>query len=149
MPADGIVTMMGGPYGACSYVSNQLVFGNTPGGSARIPTTFKDGTSNTIVFTERYTVCDGTAVGWQMGMCGTPPTWPWSYQPATFPTLPLPQMAPTDSDCDYTLLQSPYHNVILVGLGDSSVRTVSSAVSQYSWNLALNPADGQIFDNSW
>jgi hypothetical protein len=36
-----------------------------------------------------------------------------------------------------------------VGLGDGSVRLVSFGVSQYSWNLALNPADGQTLDNSW
>jgi hypothetical protein len=29
------------------------------------------------------------------------------------------------------------------------VRTVGAGVSQYNWNLALNPADGQVFDSSW
>jgi hypothetical protein len=32
---------------------------------------------------------------------------------------------------------------------DGSVRTVGAGVSQYNWNLALNPADGQVFDSSW
>jgi hypothetical protein len=36
-----------------------------------------------------------------------------------------------------------------VGMGDGSVRSVSAGVSVYSWNLALNPADGQSFDYSW
>jgi hypothetical protein len=63
--------------------------------------------------------------------------------------LPLPQMAPTPNNCYPMLLQSPYAGGILVGLGDGSVRSVSSGVSQYSWNLALNPSDGQVFDNSW
>src|SRR5262249_45220798 len=51
MSADGTVVsqMMGGPYGGCSYASNYLVFGNTPGGKARIPQTFLDGTSHTII----------------------------------------------------------------------------------------------------
>src|SRR5262249_29628971 len=62
MPADGIVMMMGSPYGGCSYASNSLVFGNQPGGSARIPATFRDGTSNTIVFSQRYTDCSGMTV---------------------------------------------------------------------------------------
>jgi hypothetical protein len=44
MPSSGIVTMMGGPYGGCSYACNYLVFGNVPGGSARIGATFPDGT---------------------------------------------------------------------------------------------------------
>ena len=32
MPANGIVSMMGGNYGGCSYVSNFIVFENNPGG---------------------------------------------------------------------------------------------------------------------
>jgi prepilin-type processing-associated H-X9-DG protein len=39
--------------------------------------------------------------------------------------------------------------LINVCLMDGSVRTVTSGVSQYSWNLALQPADGQVFDNTW
>jgi prepilin-type N-terminal cleavage/methylation domain-containing protein len=150
MPGDGIVTMMGGPYGGCSYVSNFVVFGNNPGGSAKIPATFPDGTSNTIVFGQIYTVCGGMAVGWQMGMCGNPPTWPYYYDPmANYLTLPLPQMAPSIGTCDPMRMQSPYPAGIMVGLGDGSVRMVSSGVSQNSWNFAINPSDGQTFDNSW
>jgi prepilin-type N-terminal cleavage/methylation domain-containing protein len=150
MPANGIVTMMGGTYGGCSYASNYLVFGNTPGGTARIPSTFSDGTSNTLVFGERFTVCGGMAVGWQMGMCGNPPTWPYNYNPTTdYLNLSLPQLTPNVNTCDPMMLQSPYTGGIMVGLGDGSVRLVSSGVSQYSWNLALNPNDGKTFDSSW
>jgi prepilin-type N-terminal cleavage/methylation domain-containing protein len=149
MPGNGIVIMMGMPYGGCSYASNLLVFGNVPGGSARIPSTFADGTSNTIVFAERYTDCGGTTVGWSMGMCGFPPTWPYSYTASDYLALPLPQMAPNRSACEPNRLQSPYSGGVLVGLGDGSVRSVSPGVSLYSWNLAVNPADGQAFDDSW
>src|SRR5690348_3709435 len=65
MPADGMVTMMGMPYGGTSYTSNYQVFGNDAGGSARLPATFQDGTSNTIVFGQIYTNCGGMATGWQ------------------------------------------------------------------------------------
>jgi prepilin-type N-terminal cleavage/methylation domain-containing protein len=149
MPGNGLVTMMGMPYGGCSYASNFLVFGDVPGGSASIPSSFPDGMSNTIVFGERYTSCSGTQVGWAMGMCGNPPTWPYAYQSAGFPSLPLPQTKPSLSACDPTRLQSPFSSGMLVGLGDGSVRVISTGVSQYSWNLALNPADGQVFDSSW
>jgi hypothetical protein len=46
-------------------------------------------------------------------------------------------------------LQSPYAGGLMVGMGDGSVRMVSSGVSQYSWNLALNPSDGLTLDSSW
>jgi hypothetical protein len=149
MPGDGIVTMMGGPYGGCSYASNYVVFGNAPGGSAKIPATFTDGTSNTIVLSERFTVCSGIAVGWQMGMCGNPPTWPYYYTQANYLALPLPQMAPNILACDPSRLQSPFVGGIMAAMGDGSVRLLSSGISQSAWNLALNPSDGQTFDNSW
>jgi prepilin-type N-terminal cleavage/methylation domain-containing protein len=145
----GMVTMMGMPYGGCSYASNYLVFGSRPGGQARIPTTFPDGTSNTIVFMERYTDCGGMAVGWAMGMCGNPPTWPYYYNRSLYLALPTPQYAPTLQDCDPTRVQTPYLGGILVALADGSVRPVARGVSQYSWNVALNPADGKVFDDSW
>jgi prepilin-type N-terminal cleavage/methylation domain-containing protein len=149
MPANGLVTMMGMPYGGTSYTCNYLVFGNTPGGSARIPATFADGTSNTLLFGQIYTNCGGMAVGWQMGMCGNPPTWPYYYTAANYLSLPLPQLGINPNACDPMRMQSPYAGGMIVGLGDGSVRPVSSGVSLYSWNLALNPADGLTFDGSW
>jgi hypothetical protein len=152
MPANGIVNsmMMGGPYGGCSFASNFQVFGATPGGQAKIPATFTDGTSNTIIFSQNYTDCNGTQYMWNMGSCGNPPTWPYSYNPATnFLSLPLPQIRPPIAQCDPTLLQSPYAGVILIGLADGSVRNLANGVSAYTWNLALNPNDGKVFDNTW
>jgi prepilin-type N-terminal cleavage/methylation domain-containing protein len=149
MPANALVTMLGMPYGGCSYASNYIVFGSTQGGQAQIPTTFSDGMSNTIVFAPRFTDCGGIQVGWAMGMCGNPPTWPYYYTPANYLSLPLPQIKPSINACDPSRLQSPYAGGVLVGLGDGSVRLVSSGVSSYSWNLAFNPADGQYFDSTW
>jgi prepilin-type N-terminal cleavage/methylation domain-containing protein len=152
MPSNGIVNsmMMGGPFGGCSYSSNYLVFGNTPGGQAKIPSSIPDGTSNTIVFGPNYTDCNGVQYMWDMGSCGNPPTWPYYYDPKVdYLSLPLPQIKPTPNQCDFTLLQSPYSGIILVGLADGSVRNLSSGVSMYSWNLAINPADGLVFDSSW
>lgn len=152
MPANGIVNsmMMGGPYGGCSYASNFLVFGSAPGGQARMPASFPDGLSNTILFSERFTDCNGTQYMWNMGSCGNPPTWPYSYNPRTdYLSLPSPQFRPALNLCDPSLLQSPYIAVIPVGLADGSVRNVSAGVSRLSWNLAMNPSDGLTFDNSW
>jgi hypothetical protein len=70
-----------------------------PRAGARIPSSFPDGTSNTIVFGTRYTDCGGAQVGWAMGMCG-PPTWPYSDTAANYLSLPLPQLAPNPKDGD-------------------------------------------------
>jgi prepilin-type N-terminal cleavage/methylation domain-containing protein len=151
LASDGTVfsMMMGGTYGGCSYACNYLVFGSTNGGQARIPSSFPDGTSNTLVFTQIYSDCSGMEYMWNMGSCGNPPTWPYWYTNANYLSLPLPQIRPSPGACDPSRVQSPYSGVILAGLADGSVRTVSSGVSAYSWNLAVNPADGQVFDATW
>jgi hypothetical protein len=87
---------------------------------------------------------------WNMGNNGSPPTWPYYYNPtANYLSLPLPQVAPPIPQCDPMTMQSPYSGVFLAGLADGSVRMMNSGISAYSWNLAINPNDGQTFDSSW
>ena len=65
--------------GDASYAGNFQVFGGTANtnsstnwdGQARISATFQDGTSNTILFAEKYSRCDGTGLGgtwWMRGV---------------------------------------------------------------------------------
>jgi prepilin-type N-terminal cleavage/methylation domain-containing protein len=81
---------------------------------------------------------------------------PYSPDPAYLPggtlngaNYPLPQCGVTPMQADPARFQSTHTGIINVVMMDGSVRTVGSGVSQYSWNLALNPADGQVFDSSW
>jgi prepilin-type N-terminal cleavage/methylation domain-containing protein len=81
---------------------------------------------------------------------------PYSPDPAYLPggalygaNYPLPQCGVTPLQSNPAQFQSMHTNLINVCLMDGSVRTVTSGVSQYSWNLALQPADGQVFDSSW
>jgi prepilin-type N-terminal cleavage/methylation domain-containing protein len=81
---------------------------------------------------------------------------PYSPDPAYLPggqlygaNYPLPQCGVTPMLSDPSRFQSMHTGLILVCMMDGSVRPVTSGISQYSWNLALNPADGQVFDNSW
>ena len=62
---------------------------------------------------------------------------------------PLPQCGVTPTQADPSRFQSMHTGAILVCLMDGSVRSVGAGVSQYSWDLALQPADGQVFDSSW
>jgi prepilin-type N-terminal cleavage/methylation domain-containing protein len=195
LPSNGIPPQSGGR-GACSYASNAFVFGTgnnnntagwapgwnntTPcdGGYARIPATFIDGTSNTILFFERYTICQNTAFIWSEsgtilgGSGGTAgPFWSEVYPPGNnygqappafsnngsngvpFP-LPLFQSKPSigqnpPNGCDKTLLQGLSTAGIMVGLGDGSVRLVSSGVSAQTWTYAIWPNDGQTLGSDW
>ena len=81
---------------------------------------------------------------------------PYSPDPAYLPggqfygaNYPVPQCGVTPMLSDPSRFQSMHTGLILVCMMDGSVRPVASGVSQYSWNLALNPADGLVFDNSW
>jgi hypothetical protein len=42
-----------------------------------------------------------------------------------------------------------FEKFVLVGMGDGSVRTVSTAVSHKTWKAAMTPAAGDILGNDW
>jgi prepilin-type N-terminal cleavage/methylation domain-containing protein len=136
---------------------------------ASIPTTFQDGTSNTIVFTEKYARCDLTrppaydwnGTWWDYGWC-TDPHWylgspffacdyfgryPNAIGPASrFQLQPAPWNGPA---CDPARAQAPRAGGILALLGDSSVRLVSPGVSGTTWWAACTPAKGETLGNDW
>jgi hypothetical protein len=41
------------------------------------------------------------------------------------------------------------HEVMLVALGDGSVRTVSSSVTAATWKRAWTPQDGNVLGSDW
>jgi type II secretory pathway pseudopilin PulG len=123
-----------------NYVGSWLVFGE---GGARIPAAFPDGTSNTIVFTERYQMCNGTPTAW-----GYPGLYYWSpmfayYSQAKFQTTPSQQQ------CDPALAQSAHPFCIPVGMGDASVRMVDRTISPQTWWYACTPAGGEVLGPDW
>jgi len=71
--------------------------------------------------------------------------------PGTFiedTTLNLPQFAPAVAICNPYTTQSPY-KVMLVGLADGSVRSVSGSVNAATWRNAILPSDGQVLGIDW
>jgi len=136
-----------------SYAGNFLAFGATtnaddyepisPQGETRYPASFLDGTSNTILFSERYQVCNGIPTGWGYhGANYSAPMFAY-YSKSRF------QMMPSAPDCNPALPQTPHAAGILAGLADGSVRTVSDGCSAQTWWNACTPNGGEILGADW
>ena len=161
-----------GGKGVSSYSINACLFapgntGNSPGGGSSYTIgTIPDGTSNTIAFVEQVAVPPYAPPGfnwWAIPLTlvtvpgfedgGAP------YYPSAPPLAPPPYLVQFNPSPTALWGQPNFYNnsaaagfhisVIMVAMMDGSVRTVSSGVSQYNWNVALQPADGQVFDNTW
>jgi len=52
-------------------------------------------------------------------------------------------------NCDGGRASTPHGSVINVGMGDGSVRSVSSSVSPTTWWWAVTPAGGEILGSNW
>jgi len=143
-----------------NYVANYLVFGNPVTGStegaASIPGTFTDGTSNTMLYAERYGSCGNSPpLGslWADSKSQTPFIWrPQVCNPYAvgYKQCTLFQVNPRwDLDCDVFRAQSGHPGVIQVALGDGSVRTVSGSISASTWANLCDPRDGMTLGNDW
>jgi prepilin-type N-terminal cleavage/methylation domain-containing protein len=164
-------------WGASGYAFNAQVFCRVdPAGnfedwwaSPRIPETFADGTSNTILFTEKFAVCGdpagpyGGASAWAEGPdaeeampvfsvsrfpTAEPPPGaiPSTGPQTTFQVRPFPSAS---NRCQYWVPQTARAGGILVVLADGSVRTVGAGVGPGVWWAACTPAGGEIMGEGW
>ena len=116
-----------------------------------------DGLSNTIFMTEKVATCvrsriPGAQVGpyyniWAYGRTAWPEWNPvFGYEvvgPASkFQVQPTTEGA--TATCDPRFASAPRASGILVGLGDGSVRLVSSSVSPDTWWAACTPDQGEV-----
>jgi hypothetical protein len=76
----------------------------------------------------------------------------WYIGPSSKPTIfgipPNNQVVAT-SICDRGQASSPHTGVIIVGLGDGSVRSVSSSIDANVWWAACTRAAGDTLGNGW
>jgi prepilin-type N-terminal cleavage/methylation domain-containing protein len=162
----GLVTASGTPpggQGTSDYSFNTLMFApgqivNQWGMSSQYTIgTIPDGASNTVAYVEQaaYNASQNYPNSW-----APPPLAPAAYSSPLWPDdgvqapYPLPQFNPSanPSSQNYlnpALCQSFHPNLMLVGMMDGSVRPVTTGVSEFSWNLAMQPADGGVFDSTW
>jgi prepilin-type N-terminal cleavage/methylation domain-containing protein len=141
---------------------------------ATIPASMPDGTSNTVVYAEKLTFCmlapqgpaDLAAHGHCSGNGGTAycggtqwsdplldffaPVYNLLMNNGIVTTVATPQFSPNyQANCDPTRPSGMHTGVILVGMGDGSVRTVGSGVSPLTWMLANVPNDGLVLGSDW
>ncbi|HEY7425083.1 MAG TPA: DUF1559 domain-containing protein [Gemmataceae bacterium] len=161
--------------GGGSYAANVFAFGKaitnvtaTPPSvttlnlqaSNKLTGAFPDGTSNTILFTEKLSSCLGGNQAKPGGNCWAGMSsgmtyWQWvpligasSPTTALYPSFPL--IGVNESTCSNYLLPSAGHTaVIMAGLGDASVRPVSQSISTNTWWLALLPNDSLPMPADW
>lgn len=146
-------------WGATNYAANYYAFGDpvvgTMEGRNTIPSTFKDGTSNTILFTEIYATC-GTSgdINFLFGSLWADSNSIWrpvfgtnttSKTPAGagYPPVLKFQVQPRyDLTCDAARAQSSHTGGIHAGLGDGAVRFLSASMDDRVWGYLCDPRDG-------
>jgi prepilin-type N-terminal cleavage/methylation domain-containing protein len=181
----------GNPWGTSSYGANYQVFGNPalgdtdqPGspyggnfqGASRFPASFQDGTSNTILYTEKYSRCQNFGSLWAhgnwefawMAMVGygsadgstgynaddTGGAAGNGYPAGTVGPASIFQVSPVPwtgagAVCDPTRAASGHTAGINAALGDGSVRFVTQGISGQTWWAALTPAQGDELGTDW
>jgi prepilin-type N-terminal cleavage/methylation domain-containing protein len=157
----------------CSYVSNAIVFR----AGASLGFTFVDGTSTTIIFSQKYAQCRPASCSWSLilPMCfdinhNQVPCDPPLGRRATFAdsgyndVLPVTdgdppvttgstpgvtfQVKPPTTECNFRILQALFDEGLVVCLGDGSVRTLNPSISPSVFWAAVTPAGGEVL-NDW
>jgi hypothetical protein len=125
-----------------SFAANWMAFGTK---GARIPASFPDGTSNTIVYAERYQMCDGQPNAWAYpAVYYRAPIFAY-YSDARFQVAP----DPASKECDVRLAQTPFREGMLAALCDGSVRLLSPNLSWTTYRAVLTPAGGEVLGADW
>ncbi|HEY7326495.1 MAG TPA: DUF1559 domain-containing protein [Gemmataceae bacterium] len=159
------------PGSFASYGSNALVLGTTLtsqqtgtvqflslSGRTIMPTDIPDGTTNTIFWSDKLAFCAaGGTQGGTLWPDNNPNLAQWlplfGNATASF-TLTNPPYYPQINvnnplNCSFVQPSSSHTGVIIVGLGDASVRNITQGITAPTFNLALVPNDGLPLGSDW
>ncbi|MCA9246693.1 MAG: DUF1559 domain-containing protein [Planctomycetales bacterium] len=149
-----------------NYAANFLIFGDRMNLSTEGATTIariRDGTSNSLMFAERYGTCgssgnpnssstmgnlwaDSNTV-WRAQFCMNGPT-PQESNLAN--GCNMFQVSPDwILGCDYTRAQSPHAGGMNVCVADGNVRFISGSIDEQLWKRICDPVDGEIISGGW
>jgi prepilin-type N-terminal cleavage/methylation domain-containing protein len=128
-------------------------------GLATYPAQLPDGTSNTIFYTEKLAHCDRGGYpdnywpDWGPIMASPPgeqnsPQGAASAPQIQPPKSPLSGGNPLKRLCDGGIASS-FHNGVVTGMADGSVRTVGRGVSGVTWWAAITPNGGETLGSDW
>ncbi len=171
-----------GIYSVTGYVANYLATGcvlkNSTGAPFKQQTReinqITDGTSNTILYTQRVTVCKVSPQPHRPGYSGDYYNIaPYANAGSWYQWMPVlnywnngtasagyidgaatkyqsnPLWNTGTGNCDYRLASAMGSSGILVAMGDGSVRGVNTSVSGLTWWAAMTPTGGEILGNDW
>jgi prepilin-type N-terminal cleavage/methylation domain-containing protein len=167
-----LVTINGTTWAASNYAGNHTVFGY-PGNATnwtgfqnndfdnhgRKIENISDGSSNTVMFGERYAQCSSGGSLWayrKTDPAATSPSFPgWSrmsFYPANWTsnnkstpyTTAPPQDRPLVANCSPYNIQAFTSSGCQISMCDGSVRSVTTSISSTVWFAAVWPDDGQV-----
>jgi len=135
------------------FDGNMPALGAIEPGTAAIPRTFQDGTSNTIVFATKLAQC-GNGGSHYAAAADSPFAAFFGQNAAQVKAHPSAKNATyqlNPSVCHTTPLmaQSFTGHGLSVGLADGSVYMINPAVSPRTWNQLVQPNDGMNVENDW